>query len=298
MRLIEPLTITDTILTDSSIPEDDHPEWDAGTAYTEGDRVILLSTHRRYEAIQDSTGVDPAEDDGTTWLDLGATERWSVFDGRVGSVAADDSPITYQFKAPRPLRGLALLGMLAAEVRVRVTDAVEGVVYDATTSLLDNSEAADWFSYFYSPINFGQRVAFFDLPIFLDAEIDVWVQGVGEVEVGQIVLGVTRDIGDTLTGTGLGLLDFSRKDRDDFGNAIVAERAFALTTTFQVAYPSSDSVRVQGIIARNRARPTVWSAGADTDQYGTLVYGFLRDFNVDLVSQQIAYATVEVEGLT
>ena len=298
MRLIEALDITDAMLADSNITEDDHPQWDMSTSYDPGDKVIVLATHRIYEAQVATTGDDPTEDDGTTWLDIGATERWRAFDQRVGSVAARTSPIYYKLEPGTLAGGVAVLGMQAASVRVRITDTVDGVVYDKTTNLVDNSGVLDWFTYYYDPVNFGQRLALFDLPIYTDSEVEIWVEGSVTVELGQIVIGATRNLGDTLTDSRLGILDFSRKERDAFGNFAVVERAFALTSDYEFSFPSRDSVRVQGILARNRARPTVFSAGEDTDAFGTLVYGFYRDMSINLVSNNVAFATLEVEGIT
>ena len=86
MKLLRPVTITDAMLTSSTVPENDHPAWSAGTAYVTGNRVILASTHRRYEALAASTGVNPATDP-TKWLDLGPTNRWAMFDARVGTAS-------------------------------------------------------------------------------------------------------------------------------------------------------------------------------------------------------------------
>ena len=301
MRLIEPIGITDAVLLDSNVPENDHPEWSASTAYVEGDKVIVLSTHRVYEALVDNTDVDPVTDDGTTWLDIGATERWRVFDEVVGTITSRTSLIYYKLMLGQGIGGrgaIGLLGLLAGSVQIRITDPIDGVVYDQITQLVDNSGVSDWQSYLFEPINFGQRIAVFDLPIFGDSEVEIWVLGVGNVEAGQIVIGPSRTLGTVGVGAGLGLLDFSKKDRDDFGNLRVVERAFALTTDFPFMFPASDGVRVQGIVARNRARPTIWSAGDDTDKFGTLIYGIVRDFSVDLTSNNIAFANLEIEGLT
>lgn len=297
MRLIEPIEITDAVVTDSNVPEDDHPEWSDSTAYEAGDRVISLTTHRRYEAIQPSTDVDPTTDDGTTWLDLGATARWSVFDRRVGTVASQASPIHYQLTLPRPARGLALLAMSGVTARVRVTDTVDGVVYDETFDLIDNSVVVDAWTYCFEPFAFQRQIALFDVPGATGSEVDIWIAGPSTVELGQIVVGNVREIGTMIVGTTSGIIDFSRKDRDEFGNAQIVERAFVDRVTFQIALSARGVAQAKAAIARNRARATIWSGGEGTDEFGTTVYGFYRDLTIDLVSDGIAYASLEVEGL-
>jgi len=77
MKLIRPTALTDAMLTSSTAPENDYPVWAAATVYAVGARVILTSTHRKYEALAASTGVNPATDP-TKWLDLGPTNRWAM----------------------------------------------------------------------------------------------------------------------------------------------------------------------------------------------------------------------------
>ena len=54
MKLIEPQAIR---LLSSTVPENDAPAWNAGTAYEIGDSVI--HEHRVYKAVTASTGKRP-----------------------------------------------------------------------------------------------------------------------------------------------------------------------------------------------------------------------------------------------
>ena len=54
LKVIPPVTITDSILLSSSVPETDYAAWNSGTTYSIGNRVILTSTHKIYESLQNS----------------------------------------------------------------------------------------------------------------------------------------------------------------------------------------------------------------------------------------------------
>lgn len=84
MNIIEPVRITPAMLISSNVPEDDHPDWDAGTTYGNGDRVIR--SHRIFESVQGgNTGHNPAADDvGEWWVEVSATNRWRAFDLEIG----------------------------------------------------------------------------------------------------------------------------------------------------------------------------------------------------------------------
>jgi len=88
MQIIKPITVTDSILTATNVPENDFPQWAAGTTYSIGNKVVSLTTHKIYESLINSNlGNNPTTDDGTKWLDLGATTRWKAFDTKIGNRA-------------------------------------------------------------------------------------------------------------------------------------------------------------------------------------------------------------------
>jgi hypothetical protein len=298
MRIIEPIAITDTILTDSNVPEDDHPEWDASTSYLAGDKVIVISTHRIYEALQATTGDDPATDDGTNWLDIGATNRYRAFDGSIEGQTVQASSIQYEFTLTGNFGGLALLNIIGATAKVNITDPIEGALPEIEVGLSDTSEVVDWFTYFYAPVTQRTEVIFSDLPIYAGAIVTVEITGAGDVALGELALGVNFNLGTSLTGTSLGIEDFSTKRKDDFGRTFILERAFANIVSFEFSFPIGRSQRVRRVLSELRARPAVYYTGSEQISLGGTVYGFPRDFRINLQTPTVAFATLEIEGLT
>jgi hypothetical protein len=297
MRIIDPITMTDAILTDSNVAENDHAEWDVGTAYVTGDKVIVLSTHRIYEAAQNTTGDDPTTDDGTNWINLGATNRWKAFDGSIESQTENSASIQYEFTVDGSYPGLALLNIFGAEVTVDIIDTEAGVLSTRTYSLIDTSGVVDWFSYFYSPSIAQNQIIISDLPIYTGAVVTVELSGGGDVALGELVLGPDYQIGQTVTGTSLGIEDFSTKGKDEFGRTVIVERAFADLVNFEFAFPATTSRRVRRILTDLRAKPAVYYAGSGLIDLGGQVYGFPRDFRINLQTPTMSFATLEIEGL-
>lgn len=298
MRVIEPIEMTDAILTDSNVPEDDHPEWNASTAYSTGDKVIVISTHRIYEALQATTGDDPAADDGSIWLDIGATNRWSAFDGSIEGQTVQANSIQYEFTVDGNFGGLALLNIIGATVKVNITDPVDGALPEIEVGLSDTSGVVDWFSYFYSPVIQSREVIFSDLPIYKGAVVTVEVEGTGTVALGELALGVNFNLGTSVTGTNLGIEDFSLKRKDEFGRTFILERAFANLVNFEFSFPAETSRRVRRVLTDLRAKPAVYYTGSGQLDLGGSVYGFPRDFRINLQTPTVAFATLEIEGLT
>lgn len=298
MRVIEPIEITDSILTASNVPENDFDEWDAATSYTTGDKVILTSTHRIYEAVQATTGDDPATDDGTNWLDIGATNRFRAFDGSIEGQTQQNDTIQYEFTLPRTLSGIAVLSIVAAALKVTITDPVEGLIKDIEMPLTDTTEVVDWFTYFFNPITQQRDVILSELPMFSGSVVTFELTGSGLLSLGELVLGDDKGLGITTTGTALSIEDFSIKSKDDFGRTFILERSFANTVTFEFAIPTTGAGRVRRILSDLRARPAVYFTDPNQIALGGTVYGFPRDFRINLQTPTVAFATLEIEGLT
>lgn len=299
MKIIRPVTVTDSVLDASNITENDFPQWAVGTTYSTGDKVIVLSTHRIYESvISSNVGNNPTTDDGTKWLNIGATNRWRAFDKTITDQATNTTSITYSFDPQSLVNSIAFFNLEGTSVGVTVTDAVEGEVYDETVSLVDNGAVENWWSYFFEPIVRKTEIVLFDLPNYVSAILDVSINApTGDTaKVGQIVFGNQKTLGLTTYGTTVGIQDYSTKDTDAFGNVIITERRFAQTVEYDVKLITSTVRDVQKTLAGFRATPLVYS-GTDTGEFGDLVYGYYRNFGINISTPSLSDATIEVEGL-
>ena len=302
MKLIRPITLTDSILTSSNVPENDYSQWNSGTTYSVGDKVISTTTHRVYEALIGSTGVDPtgAATDPATWLDLGATNRWKAFDQKIGDKVSNLDTIEYEFTPTSTLDSLAIFNISALSVNVTSTTTGGDVVYNKTVSLIDTSGVLDWYTYFFEPPqDLSTEAQFLDIPPYLGATIKVTITNVTgtNAEVGQIVFGSSKSLGVTNYGTSVSIEDFSRKETDAFGNFIVVERAFAQIADFDIQFNTNNTRDVQRTLSAYRTTPIVY-IGADDPQYGTTIYGFYRRFDLTLQGPSLSFGAIEVEGLT
>ena len=124
MKLIRPIAITDAMLTSSTVPETDYAAWSGGTAYTVGNRVILVSTHKVYECLVGNTGFSPDVNlTGLTpkWLQISATNKWMMFDSGWGSQTSIATPLTIVLTPSTIFNALALMNVAATSVTVNMT---------------------------------------------------------------------------------------------------------------------------------------------------------------------------------
>lgn len=299
MKLIRPVTITDSVLVASNVLENDYAEWLVGTTYSIGNEVIVLSTHRIYESLTDTNvGNDPTTDDGTNWLNTGATNRWKAFDNTISDQTTNTTSITYELDPSSLVNAIAMFNLDATDVDITVTDPVEGVVYNENVSLLDNSAVENWWGYFFEPIVRKSEFVKFDLPNYASATVDLSINtNTGDTaKVGQIVIGNQKTLGLTTYGTTISIQDYSTKDTDTFGNVIITERRFAQLVDYDVKLATSTVRDVQKTLANFRATPIVYS-GTEDGTYGDLVYGYYRNFGINISTPSFSDATIEVEGL-
>lgn len=226
MKLIRPTSLTDGMLTSSTALENDHPVWASGTAYAVGARVILTATHRRYEALVASTGVNPTSDP-TKWLDLGPTNRWAMFDDRVGTATTRSGSLQVVL-SPGATDGVALIDTDAESATVSLT--VSGTqLYSKTQSFNVGGTAIDnWFSWFFEPVGRKSSLLFLDVPVYEAGIITVTItrdNPADLVSCGALLFGRQFTIGETEHGADIGIIDYSRKETDQFGVTSVVERA-------------------------------------------------------------------------
>ncbi|MFC0708437.1 hypothetical protein [Azorhizophilus paspali] len=296
MKIIKPIDITGALLISSSVPENDYAAWSAATAYAVGGRVVRA--HRIYEALIANTGVDPATNASNPpkWLDLGATNRWRMFDDRVGSLTERVGSIAVTLQPGAVINSLALFNLRGRSATVVMTDPLEGEVYRREVSLVD-AGVGDWYEWFFAPIGRRTDIVLLDLPAYGTAELSVTIDNAADTAAcGHLVTGSQSEIGVALYGTGVGIADYSRKEIDEFGQSVVIERAFSKRAEFDVVVDTARVGLVQRLLATNRARPVVWIGEASYE--ATVLFGFFKDFSISISGPEVSDATITVEGLT
>lgn len=296
MRIIKPVEITPAILTSSNVPETDYAAWNATTAYAVGDKVTY--NHRNYEALAAHTGANPETDtsDPPKWLDLGANNRWRMFDDKVGSLTEQAGSIAVELQPGAVINSVALFNLLGRSATVTLTDPVDGIVYQRTVSLVD-AGVSDWYEWFFAPIGRQTDFVLLDLPAYGTAVLSVTIDNASDTaEVGHLVMGRQAELGVAVYGSGVGITDYSRKETDAFGNSVVVERSFSKRAEFDVVVDTPQIGRVQRLLASLRAQPVVW-VGAEGYE-STFLFGYYRDFQISISGPSVSDASITVEGLT
>lgn len=295
LTLVAPVPVTDPLLVSSDVPETE-PEWAAGTTYAKGARARL--GHVIYQsAIDANIGRNPATDI-EAWTEVGPSNRWAAFDGSVSTKTHQAGNISYRLKFGRAITSVNVLETDGAtSVRVRVVDPTYGAVYDRTISMAPTPRSSSWWQWFFGQRNAQYDASFNDLPTYPNADILVDIVGTADLAVGVILFGnaETYTIG-VRYGASVGIQDYSRKERNDFGDTTLVRRAYARRANFTMVVPREEVDALMRRMSDLRAVPCLWSGSGAYD--AMKVYGFYKDFDLVIQDKYNSIFTLSLEGLT
>lgn len=302
MKVIPPITITSALLTSSTAAEPGPGEtaWNAATSYALATRVIRTTTHRIYEAVATGVHAGLPEDTPSRWLDVGPTNRYAMFDLERNSATSVASPLTVVITPGRRVNSIALIGVVAQNVTITMT-VLGSTVYTYTEDLTTRATLG-WYDYFYGTFGTAPTVVRFDLPPYTNGVITVTLTAAsGNVQCGAVALGTAVYLGKVQANARSDALNFSRIDRDEFGNSTLIPRRSVPKTTqvLVIDKPNVDSLRTLRKVLN--AVPAVWSGLDDRTSDGyfesLLILGIYKQFSIDLTHPEHAIVTLELEEI-
>ena len=303
MRVIKPNPMQDSALISTTAVET-VAVWAAGTSYTVGQLVRRDTTHRIYENL--IAGVDAVLPEVASvskiprWLDLKPTNIWAMFDVQVNTSTTAPTPLVVT-TATGLTTSFALFNVTNAKTAlVEMRNGISGPVVFSKLTTLETVSIDSWFDYFFADFIPQPDLVVDGLPLFNNAYMTVTITGLpgSTIGCGNMVSGVSFDIGATQYGATAGIIDYSRKDTDDFGNVTFTKRAFSKRVSARLIVPNERMNKVQQILASLRATPCAW-LGSDVQGFESLsVYGYYKDFSIDVQYHKTSQLSIEIEGLT
>jgi len=290
-----PIEITSANLTASNVAETEYSAYSSGTTYAVG--AFVIYNHKIYQSLQASNLNHQPDVSDTWWLDVGATNRYRMFDSFVETQTTNSGSIDITITPTSIINAVSLLNIEAATVQIVCTAPVDGEVFNEVITLVDNSSVSDWFRYFFDPVSNKTSLYIDTLPIYSGHQVRVIINNPGlTAKCGCCLLGMTNYIGETQYGAKIGIQDYSVKTVDQWGNYSIVKRAYRKTGNFSVMIDNNSIDRIQILLAAYRATPVLYVASSNWD--ATLIYGFYKDFGIDIQYFNNAVCSIDVEGLT
>lgn len=296
--VVVPQSITEANLVSSNVPETDYPVWVSSTHYSTGDRVIMTTgVHKIYESLTNGNNNNQPNLEPTHWVEVGPTNRYSMFDASTGTVTSNPSQIQFVFTADR-VNCISLIDINATTVRIVANEAIDGTFYDQTFVVPDRAIVGDWYDYFYAESFRATELVVKDIPALMNTTFTITIESTsGNAECGTFIAGNSAELGLTQYGAGAGIIDYSVKQTDAFGKTNIVQRAFSKRMDAKLYVNSSELDAVVAKLNRIRATPCLWLGS--TGIYESLtVYGFYRDYKPEITYPTYSIITIEIEGLT
>ena len=301
-QLIDPHQVTDTMLVSSTVPETDYAEWNSATSYTVGAKVIRTSVHKVFENLV--PGVDATLPENATggsaprWLDLGSTNRWAMFDDKVGTATTSNSSLNVVLD-PGTTSGLGLLELVGETLTITATEGAGGPAVYSQVINLDGTPVTSFFDWFYSDREQRSDVVLTDLPAqFFGLRLTITLTPYsGQAAIGVCKLGKAHSIGCTEYGAKATIDSYSRKERDAFGAYSITRRAFSKRTNQRIITDANGFNRIFRLLSRLESIACIYVASSDAKYQPLVVYGFYKSFEIDVSNFTTHYCNLEIEGL-
>jgi hypothetical protein len=273
--------------------------WSSGTTYAAGDRIVDSATHHVFESLS-ATNLNHAITDLSWWVDIGPTNRWAMFDGLTDTKTTNPFHINAILEFDSRVDGIGFLGMEnVGSVRVVVSTATDGVVYDKTFILISTDGIDNWYSYFFEEVGTLDTLIVTDLPAYPNPIIEVTLEGngLGDAALGILTVGLSKNLGLTLHDNAqIGIVDYSKAEADEFGNFTLVKRNYSRRGTFQCMIENSALDGIYKVLTQYRATPALYSA---TDDFGSAqIYGIFQEFNIEIAYPNESLVSIDIKGLT
>lgn len=279
------------------------PVWASGVTYPQGTIVSRsTTTHRRYQKLTSAAGsTTPPENDGVNWFDTGPDNRWAMFtlDRSVGTY--NPNSIQIIIIPGQRIDSLGLVGLEADKVDICMY-ATSGLQY-SYSEVLKKRETLSWKDYFLGGFA-TDRPTFirYDIPALLNCVISVVISKIGGVaKCSALVVGQNVYLGSTQNNPKSEALNFSKVDRDAYGNSTLVPRRSVPKTSQELFLEAKYVNAVRDARTSLNATPALWSGLDDkvTDNYfeSLLILGIYKEFTIDLENSINARVTLQLEEL-
>lgn len=294
MKLIKPITYSDTQLISTNATES-VAAYAAGTTYAVG--AYVQYSPRIYQSLVASNVGNQPDISPTKWLDTGPDNKHGMFDTQVSTQTTMPTTITVQVKPGAAFNSLGLLNISGNSLVVTMLDTIGGTSVYSNTVSLDNTIILDWYMYFFEPYNFKTDVVLTDLPPYPNGAITATLTSTSTALIGSMVYGTTYDIGSTQYGATVGIRDYSTKTTDTFGNTTFVKRAYSKRMEAGVFVKTENLTFNYNLLASIRATPVVWIGSDVTTMQPLVMFGYYRDFTVNIQYPSYALCNLSIEGL-
>lgn len=270
------------------------------TGTQSGTHTATAFVHRTFESVIASNAGNypllPANY-GSKWLDVGPTNRWAMFDLLRNTATTTASPLVVVVTPGERVNSVGIEGLIADSVLVEMASG--GVTVFSETTELSTREVLNGYDYCFAPFTFNTKVSHFNVPPRSNGVITITItRASGPVSCGSIVVGTSIYLGEAQYEAESDALNFSRIERDAFGNSILIPRRSVPKMNLRTFFPKELVNTIRNARDLLNAVPAFWSGLDDnTHPYAEAVQmlGIYKQMSINLAHPDHAVLALEVE---
>ncbi|CAM0054796.1 hypothetical protein VPHF89G1_0037 [Vibrio phage F89 g1] len=248
-------------------------------SYSVGDRVILESEHLVYQCLV-STRQNPkdgaTEDAAATWIEVGPTNKWAMFDGLQNTKTLSSTDFTITLNPVAFANTLAIFGFTGVtSIRIEVDNSLGVNIYDKTYSMNDFSAIYDHYTYTFYQIASVNKFIASDLPPLPNTEIRVTFIG-SNMSIGELVTGFAIDVGQLVAeSTKSDRFRYREQEYNEFGYPTGPKPIVVELNTYDVLVPKLNNQSIQNLLDSVTGKNTLWFGDIGGGQ-SLVTYGFFE----------------------
>lgn len=296
MYVVEPVPFTPALLVSTTATET-VAAYNPATTYALNAQARLDSTGRIYKSVQAGNTGNAPDASPLWWVDIAPVNRLAMFDNRISTQTTAASPLVVVLQPGTLCTNLALLNLVGSSVTVEVL--VSSVVVYTKTIGLQGALIASWLDYYFTPDEQITVGLFDDLPLYAAPQIRITLTGPGPVAVGHCIFGPRRDLGALQYGANAQLMDYSRKETDEFGGTTFVERDYADEFSGQLMVDNGQINGVKRTLRELRSKPTLY-VGVPDPRFSELfvAFGWVRSHRIAVSYPMHSLIDLEIGALT
>jgi hypothetical protein len=264
--------------------------WNSGTTYSVGDLVSHSVAYKNYMYIAtDSSTNEKPSTTPSKWVNIGAINKYRCLYGATENKTEAQSSLHITVKS-NGADYVYLVGVDGSSATIEILDSSDTVLNTVNDSL-QYKGAVSWSDYFFKEFTYRTTYGT-SVYLGLNNKVKVTIDSATVARLGNIVIGKSFYVGETLWGASAGILDFSTID------VTLRQGSFAnrADVTVYVDTPRADAVKQ--FLTAIRGTEVLILADDSDDGFDMLkIRGFVRDFDVTLQNQSKTELTLEIEGL-
>jgi len=302
MKLLRPVAYDEASMLVSTTAVETVSAWDTLTAYAVGDEV--LHDDAIWVNLIAGSGQDPSiwntDEQGNSadqhWRYKQPDNQSAMFAGGTTTASVANSTLTVVFEPGAYTNAVLLKGLVGATVSLLVEDpATSTTVYDSGTVSIDETLITDWYEYFFEESVFKDHMLFSEIPPYTTLRMTVTVSAPsGDVACAVCSFGNLYDMGSVKYGANVGIMDFSKKITDEFGNTRLDQGKFADTLEATLVMDRVRFAKIKRMLSDLRATACGWIL---SDPDSAVFYGWVTDFSLSIEYPTYIECRIEVEGL-